>query len=68
MTFTIYRFDPEKDEKPYMQDFQLDISEIKGKMLLNALEALKENYPDIGFRRSCGGGSMWFRWYEYKWQ
>lgn len=56
MTFSIYRFDPEKDQKPYMQDFTLDISKIKGRMVLSALEALKEQHPDIGFRRSCGEG------------
>lgn len=56
MTFSIYRFDPDKDQKPRMQDYQLDIETIKGKMLLNALEAIKEQHPDIGFRRSCGEG------------
>lgn len=56
MTFTIYRFDPEHDSKPYMEDFQLDVAKIRGKMLLNALEAIKEKHPSIGFRRSCGEG------------
>lgn len=56
MTFSIYRFDPDQDQKPRMQDYQLDIATIKGKMLLNALEALKEKNPEIGFRRSCGEG------------
>jgi len=56
MTFSIYRYDPEKDEKPYMQDFQLDVSKIRGKMVLSALEALREKHPDIGLRRSCGEG------------
>ena len=56
MTFSIYRFDPDRDQKPVMQDYQLDISTITGKMLLNALEAIKEKNPDIGFRRSCGEG------------
>ena len=56
MTFSIYRFNPETDQKPSMSDYQLDISLIKGKMLLNALEALKEKHPEIGFRRSCGEG------------
>lgn len=56
MTFSIYRFNPETDQKPFMQDYQLDINTIKGKMLLNALEALKEKHPEIGFRRSCGEG------------
>lgn len=56
MTFSLYRYDPDKDDKPYMQDFELDVSLITGKMLLNALEALKEKHPDLGFRRSCGEG------------
>lgn len=56
MTFSIYCFDPAKDAKPHMQEYQLDIETIKGKMLLNALEAIKEKHPEIGFRRSCGEG------------
>lgn len=56
MTFSIYRYDPEKDKKPSMQDYEFDVATIKGKMLLNALEALKEKHPEIGFRRSCGEG------------
>lgn len=56
MTFSIYRFDPAQDPKPKMEEYQLDVSKIKGKMLLNALEALKEINPEIAFRRSCGEG------------
>ena len=56
MTFSIYRFDPDRDQKPRMQDYSLDIETIKGKMLLNAIEEIKEKNPDIGFRRSCGEG------------
>ena len=56
MTFSIYRFDPDRDTKPTMQEYQLDIETIKGKMLLNAIEAIKEKNPDIGFRRSCAEG------------
>jgi succinate dehydrogenase / fumarate reductase iron-sulfur subunit len=56
MKFSIYRYNPEKDAKPYMQDFELDISKILGAMLLNALEAIKEEHPDLSFRRSCGEG------------
>ncbi|MCH9770001.1 MAG: succinate dehydrogenase iron-sulfur subunit [Gammaproteobacteria bacterium] len=57
MTFNIYRFNPEQDKKPYMQSYQLDVSKIHGKMLLNAMEALKEQQdPSLGFRRSCGEG------------
>ena len=56
MTFSIYRFNPETDKKPYFQDYQFDIAKIKGKMLLSVLEALKDEDPTIGFRRSCGEG------------
>lgn len=56
MTFSIYCFDPAVDKKPSMKEYQLDIETIKGKMLLNALEAIKEKHPEIGFRRSCGEG------------
>ncbi len=56
MTFSISRFNPETDQKPHMQDFTLDVSKIKGKMLLNALEAIRETHPDVALRRSCGEG------------
>ena len=56
MTFSIMRFNPETDKKPYIKDYQLDVFIISGKMLLNALEAIREKHPDIGLRRSCGEG------------
>ena len=56
MKFSIYRYNPDVDGKPYMQEYQLDIGTILGKMLLNALEALKEQDPSIALRRSCGEG------------
>jgi len=56
MTFSIYRYNPETDQKPYMQDFKVDVADIKGTMLLNALETIREKHPDLGLRRSCGEG------------
>lgn len=56
MTFSIYRYDPDVDKEPAMHEYKLDVSKITGNMLLSALEALKENHPEIGFRRSCGEG------------
>lgn len=56
MKFSIYRFDPETDKEPYMQDYELDLAKVKGKMVLHALEALKEQDPTLSFRRSCGEG------------
>lgn len=56
MNFSIYRFNPEQDQKPYMQNYTLDLEKVTGKMLLNAMEALKEQDPSLAFRRSCGEG------------
>jgi succinate dehydrogenase / fumarate reductase iron-sulfur subunit len=53
---SIYRFNPETDKEPYMQDFDLDLHKLSGKMVLHALEALKEQDPTLSFRRSCGEG------------
>jgi len=54
--FSIYRFDPEKDKKPYMQDFSLEIPADGDMMLLTALKELKEQDPTLTFRHSCGEG------------
>lgn len=54
--FSIYRFNPEVDKKPYMKDYQLDTAECEGVMLLDALEALKRKDSSLSFRRSCGEG------------
>jgi succinate dehydrogenase / fumarate reductase iron-sulfur subunit len=56
MKFSIYRYNPETDKEPYMQDFQLDSNKIKGNMVLHAMEALREQDPTLGYRRSCGEG------------
>ncbi|MCW5590170.1 MAG: succinate dehydrogenase iron-sulfur subunit [Legionellales bacterium] len=54
---SIYRFDPEKDQKPYMQDYQVDLDKYPAVMVLNLIETIK-NYLDhtFTFRRSCGEG------------
>lgn len=54
--FSIYRFNPDTDTKPYMQDFTLDVGEHGDMMLLKALLKLKEQDPTLNFRRSCGEG------------
>lgn len=56
MQFSIYRFDPEKDQKPTMQSYELDTADCDGSMLLSALEAIKRKDPSLTFRRSCGEG------------
>jgi succinate dehydrogenase / fumarate reductase iron-sulfur subunit len=56
MRFSIYRYDPDKDNKPYMQHYTL--SEIEpGMMLLDALLKIKASLDEsLSFRRSCGEG------------
>jgi succinate dehydrogenase / fumarate reductase iron-sulfur subunit len=55
MQFSIYRYNPETDEKPYMQNMVLEqvSSEM---MLLDALLALKNQDESLSFRRSCQEG------------
>ncbi|MBI5041668.1 MAG: succinate dehydrogenase iron-sulfur subunit [Gammaproteobacteria bacterium] len=57
MRFSIYRFDPDKDSQPYMQDYVLDEAKIwPGMMLLDALLELKAQDETLSFRRSCQEG------------
>jgi len=56
MQFSIYRYDPEKDAQPYMQDYVLEVEAGKDMMLLEALVLLKAQDETISFRRSCGEG------------
>ena len=55
MHFSIYRYNPETDAKPTMQDFVLDDCP-PDMMLLDALLLLKEQDETLSFRRSCGEG------------
>lgn len=55
MKISIYRFNPETDSKPYMQDYELD-DDSGAIMLLDALLMLKRQDDSLGFRRSCGEG------------
>lgn len=57
LSLSIYRYDPDKDQKPYMQNYEIERDKIRGTMLLHALESLKEQQdPTLAFRRSCGEG------------
>jgi succinate dehydrogenase / fumarate reductase, iron-sulfur subunit len=53
--FKIYRYDPDKDEKPYMQDITVEL-EASDKKLLDALVRLKGKDDSLSFRRSCREG------------
>ena len=55
MKFSIYRYDPDKDAAPRMQDYDVAL-EPTDKMLLDALIRLKQFDDTITFRRSCREG------------
>ena len=52
MLFSIYRYNPEIDKNPRMQNYNLDLSLCEGVMLLDALIAIKAHLDEsISFRR-----------------
>ena len=54
-TFHIYRYDPDKDAKPYMQTIEIELDGNE-RMLLDALNKLKAVDPSLSYRRSCREG------------
>lgn len=57
LNISVYRYNSETDEKPYMQEFEISTDECQGVMLLSALELIKDKYDaSFAFRRSCGEG------------
>ena len=53
---SIYRYNPEADDKPYMQDLSVDLPEGGDLMVLDVLALLKEQDPSLSYRRSCREG------------
>ena len=56
VSFSIYRYNPDVDQKPRMQDFELEMEEGQDMMVLDALILLKEQDTTLSFRRSCREG------------
>lgn len=56
MLVSVYRYNPETDNAPYMQDIDLDIPKGKDLMVLDILALLKEKDPTLAYRRSCREG------------
>ena len=54
--FSIYRYNPDVDNAPYMKDYELEISEGSDMMVLDALILLKAKDSSLSFRRSCREG------------
>ena len=55
MRFSIYRYNPETDSKPHMQNYELDI-DAGNMMLLDAILLLKAQDETLSVRRSCREG------------
>ncbi len=54
--FEIYRYDPDKDERPYMQKLEVELQPTD-KMLLDAIIRIKNDVDDsLAIRRSCREG------------
>ena len=54
MKFQIYRYNPDTDKAPYMQDYEVEVT--SDMMLRDALLAIKETDESLNFRHSCGEG------------
>jgi succinate dehydrogenase / fumarate reductase iron-sulfur subunit len=53
---SIYRYNPDTDAAPYMQNYEINTQDCHGVMILDLLEALKVQDPTLSFRRSCSEG------------
>jgi succinate dehydrogenase / fumarate reductase iron-sulfur subunit len=54
--FSIYRYNPDVDNAPYMKNYELEIPDGSDMMVLDALILLKEEDATLSFRRSCREG------------
>ncbi len=55
MKFSIYRYNPEKNEKPYMQAYDVELQHTD-RMLLDALLRIKSLDDSLSLRKSCREG------------
>ncbi len=55
MRISIYRYDPDRDAKPYMKDYEVQVDPAD-RMLLDLLVKLKTMDDTLSFRRSCREG------------
>ena len=56
MQISLYRYDPDTDEAPRMDDLSLELPAGRDLMVLDVLELLKAEDPSIAYRRSCREG------------
>jgi len=53
---SVYRYNPERDDVPRMQDMTVAVPDGKDLMVLDVLERLKAQDPTLTYRRSCREG------------
>ncbi|MCY4264174.1 MAG: succinate dehydrogenase iron-sulfur subunit [Gammaproteobacteria bacterium] len=53
---SIYRYNPETDKQPSMQDYEVEIATGKDLMVLDVLALVKEQDASVAYRRSCREG------------
>lgn len=56
MLVSIYRYNPEIDDKPVMRDIDVEVPSGKDLMVLDVLALAKEKDPTVAYRRSCREG------------
>jgi succinate dehydrogenase / fumarate reductase iron-sulfur subunit len=56
MKVSVYRYNPDTDEAPRMQDFDITLPAGRDLMVLDVLELLKSEDPTLTYRRSCREG------------
>ena len=56
MKVSVFRYNPENDEVPRMQDYSVDLPTGRDLMVLDVMELLKAQDPSLTYRRSCREG------------
>ena len=56
MLVSIYRYNPETDSKPRMQDYTVELPAGKDMMVLDVLQLIKDQDATVAYRRSCREG------------
>ncbi len=56
MHISLYRYDPDADDSPRMEELELELPAGRDYMVLDVLEMLKDRDPSIAYRRSCREG------------
>lgn len=56
MQVSIYRYNPDADTDPSMQDYRIELPEGRDLMVLDVLELVKQQDSTVSYRRSCREG------------